>query len=146
MIAGLAALVLLGQSPWIRPRLNKASLLDKRTPVGAADFIEQQGLTGHIFHPQIFGDYLIWRLWPRQKSFIDGRVHLFDLEFIRESNMVLRDSHWQEVLQHWDIQYVLLSKSSEDDDELKAIEAIRNSSRWKNRYEDGVSVLFEAIH
>jgi len=146
VIAGLAVVILVTQSPWISPRLNKTSLLDKNTPIGAMDFMEKQGLTGHTFHPQIFGDYLIWRLWPTQKSFIDGRVHLFDLEFIRESNILLRDSHWEEVLKRWDIQYLLLSKASDDDDQLTAIEQVRRSSRWTRRYEDKVSILFERVH
>jgi hypothetical protein len=146
VIATLAMLVLVAQSPWIRPTLNKASLLDKKTPVGAADFIEQHGLSGHIFHAQIFGDYLIWRLWPKQKSFLDGRVHLFGLEFIRQYTGLLRDSHWEEILQRWDIRYMLLSKSPEEEDELKTIEVIRKSSRWTKLYEDDVSILFETAH
>jgi len=145
VIACVALIALIGQSPWIKPALARTSLLDPQTPVGAANFIEQSELTGRIFHPQIYGDYLIWRLWPKQKSFFDGRVHLFDVEFVRQNIMLLHDSHWEDLLARWDIQYILLSKGPGDNTNLKVIESARNSSRWKKLYEDDVSILFEKL-
>src|SRR5262249_5001072 len=82
-------------SPWVDPHLgNQAfgnTLWETSTPVGAMDFIQQQGLQGNIFHPQIYGDYLIWRLWPQQRTFIDGRVHLFDDSVIRDYRLAFHD-------------------------------------------------------
>src|SRR5262245_47678145 len=135
-IAILAVLVIVARSPWIRGAQDNTALLDAHTPVGAATFIAGRNLTGRIFHPQIFGDYLIWRLWPAQRSFVDGRVHVFDLEFIRQNSILLRDSHWEDLLRRWDIQYMLLSKSPDDEDNPKAIEVARNSPHWRKLYED----------
>src|SRR5262249_16835830 len=63
LLASLAVLVLVLQTPWVRPAAYKTSLIQYGTPIGAMDYIEQHRLNGNIFHPQIFGDYLIWRLW-----------------------------------------------------------------------------------
>src|SRR5437667_241695 len=142
-IAAVAVAVLIAQSPWVRPRLYKVPLWDRQTPVAAAEFIHGHALTGNIFHPQIFGDYLIWRLWPEQKSFFDGRVHLYGLEFIRQYSRLLSDSHWEDLLARWNIKYLLFHKSSDDNDNLKAIQAARASSRWRQIYEDDISVLYE---
>lgn len=142
VLASLALLLLVTQSPWVRPNLHKTSLLDKQTPVGAMEFIHQRHLSGNIFHPQIFGDYLIWRLWPEQKSFFDGRVHLFGLDFVRQYGLLLSDSRWEDRLAQWNIRYLLFYKGG-DEESLKAIETARNSGRWKHLYEDDISVLFE---
>jgi hypothetical protein len=143
VLVSVGVLIVFIQSPWIRPELKKTSLMDAGTPVGAVNFIEQHHLAGHIYHPQIFGDYLIWRLWPQQKSFIDGRVHLFSEDFCQETLGLLQDSNWENVLNRWDIQYLLLNKVSADDATLKAIASSRNSSRWTKLYEDDISILFQ---
>jgi hypothetical protein len=44
-----------------------------RYPAGAADFLLAHHITGHIFNTYEYGGYLIWRLWPAQQVFIDGR-------------------------------------------------------------------------
>ena len=42
-------------------------------PTGAAAFIESHHLTGRMFNSYEDGGYLIWRLWPAQRVFIDAR-------------------------------------------------------------------------
>ena len=42
-------------------------------PAGAADFLLQHHVTGPIFNTYEYGGYLIWRLWPAERVFIDGR-------------------------------------------------------------------------
>ncbi len=44
-----------------------------RYPAGAADFLLAHHVTGPIFNTYEYGGYLIWRLWPEQRVFIDGR-------------------------------------------------------------------------
>lgn len=144
-IAAVAVAVLIAQSPWVRPKLYKVPLWDRQTPVAAAEFIHEHGLTGNIFHPQIFGDYLIWRLWPQQKSFFDGRVHLFGLDFVRQYGLLLYDSHWEDRLARWNIKYMLLRTAPDDEEVLKVIASARTSGRWKQLYEDDISVLFEKV-
>ena len=43
-------------------------------PVGAADFLLENHIRGPLFNTWEDGGYLIWRLWPEQKVFIDGRA------------------------------------------------------------------------
>ena len=145
VIAVFAVGVLIAQSPWIRPTLYKVPLWDKQTPVGAAAYIHQRGLAGNIFHAQMFGDYLIWRLWPQQRSFIDGRVHLFGLDFVKEYQLLLYACRWEDVLSRWNIKYLLLHNTSDDEEARKLIESARTSGLWKQVYEDDVTVLFEKV-
>jgi len=144
-IAVLMLTIVVLVSPWVYPHLgNKLfgnTLWEANTPVGAIDYIQQHNLQGNIFHPQIYGDYLIWRLWPQQRSFIDGRVHLFPTSVIRDYRLVFFDSHWEERLTHYDTKYLLLGKPEEETHMM--MDTARESPNWRVLYEDDLSVLFE---
>jgi hypothetical protein len=43
-------------------------------PAGAADFLLSHGVRSRLFNTYEDGGYLMWRLWPREKVFIDGRA------------------------------------------------------------------------
>ena len=43
-------------------------------PAGAADFLLAHHITQPIFNTYEYGGYLIWRLWPQERVFIDGRA------------------------------------------------------------------------
>jgi hypothetical protein len=45
-----------------------------RFPAGAVDFLLAHHIEGPIFNSYEYGGYLIWRLWPQRKVFIDGRA------------------------------------------------------------------------
>jgi hypothetical protein len=42
-------------------------------PAGAADYLLANHVPGPLFNTYEYGGYLIWRLWPGYKVFIDGR-------------------------------------------------------------------------
>ncbi len=43
-------------------------------PAGAAEFLLANHAGARLFNTYEYGGYLIWRLWPRQRVFIDGRA------------------------------------------------------------------------
>lgn len=43
-------------------------------PVGAANYLLQNHITGRLFNTWEDGGYLIWSAWPQQRVFIDGRA------------------------------------------------------------------------
>jgi hypothetical protein len=46
---------------------------DWMLPSAAADFLQAQHITGRIMNTYENGGYLVWRLWPSQKDFLDPR-------------------------------------------------------------------------
>jgi hypothetical protein len=42
-------------------------------PAGAADYLLEHHVTAPVFNTYEQGGYLIWRLWPQERVFIDGR-------------------------------------------------------------------------
>ena len=43
-------------------------------PTGAADFLRAHSISQPMFNTYEYGGYLIWRLWPLQRTFVDGRA------------------------------------------------------------------------
>jgi hypothetical protein len=43
-------------------------------PKGAADFLAEHHITQPMFNTYEYGGYLIWRAWPGERTFIDGRA------------------------------------------------------------------------
>ena len=135
--------VVIGSSPWVYPTLKQKPLWEPSTPAQAVDFIESESLEGNFFHPQIFGDFFIWRLWPSHRSFIDGRVHLFDGDFVRDYFAVFDDPAWELRLRPYDIRYLFLSRKDPGDRGL--YDRATSSPEWELLYDDGIAAVFEHI-
>jgi hypothetical protein len=43
-------------------------------PSGASDFLRSHAISSPMFNTYEYGGYLIWRLWPLERVFIDGRA------------------------------------------------------------------------
>jgi tetratricopeptide (TPR) repeat protein len=72
------------------PGLGVASQL---LPEAAAAFMERYHLDGRVFNSYHFGSYLMWRRWPANQVFIDGRYDaiLFDERILEEYLQAHRD-------------------------------------------------------
>lgn len=49
----------------------------------AVDFIQENKISGKMFNNFDIGSYLIWRLYPSQKVFIDGRPEAYPADFLQ---------------------------------------------------------------
>ena len=43
-------------------------------PSGATDFLRAHAISKPMFNTYEYGGYLIWRLWPEERTFVDGRA------------------------------------------------------------------------
>ena len=43
-------------------------------PAGAVEFLRAHAISKPMFNTYEYGGYLIWRLWPQQRTFVDGRA------------------------------------------------------------------------
>lgn len=142
-IAAAALIIVVMQSPWVQSRYFHNSLLEPKTPVGVMDFIEQHSLQGNIAHPQIYGDYFIWRLWPKQRSFFDGRVHLFGKSFFLDYQNIFNGSNWEALCVKYGIRYILINKDDATGAQNDLINSARSSPTWSPIYEDSICIFFK---
>ena len=68
-------------------------------PEGAARFLLEHRIAEPIFNTYEYGGYLIWRLWPQQKVFIDGRA--LNETVYRDYQRALSTGERRQVLEHY---------------------------------------------
>lgn len=74
-----------------------------RFPVAAIDAFERWDRGGHVYNPDQFGGYLIWRFYPERRALTDGRNELYHA-FIREYARARLDGRrWKALLDRYAI-------------------------------------------
>ena len=108
-----------------------------RLPVQAVSFIARNELPGELFNSYNWGGYLIWRLYPGYRVFIDGRTDLYDDAFIqRYLQVIWVRKGWREVLADYGVNTVLVER----DGILASF--LGNTSGWVPVYIDDVAAVF----
>jgi len=113
-------------------------------PARAVAFLQTHP-SGRIFNHYDWGGYLIWRLYPATPVFIDGRADLYGEELLdRFAATYQFKGDWQQTLQRWSINTVLVPADS-------ALAAgLRSSPGWTVTYEDAQAIVLtaapQAIH
>jgi hypothetical protein len=90
--------------------LPKSIVNEETLPVKAADFIERENIQGPMFNLYNEGGYLIWRLWPKQRVFMDGRSEVYGGEPLRDILTIVNLRYgWQNLVdEKYKINYFIL--------------------------------------
>ncbi|MBL4821299.1 MAG: hypothetical protein JKY98_09985 [Gammaproteobacteria bacterium] len=87
--------------------------LNEVVPAKATDFILAEGISGRMFNTYKFGGYLIHRLYPQEKVFIDGRADMYGDEFIADyAGIYFGQPGWKELFESYNIDYVICSNNA----------------------------------
>jgi hypothetical protein len=114
-----------------------ASYEAQKFPAGAVDFIEKQEAVGPIFNDYNWGGYLIWKLYPGRRVFIDGRADVYGDGFIFEYLRTYDGGRgWRDTLDHFEIQTVLIQPNS------ALTTLLREDKGWHKVFEDEQAVVF----
>jgi hypothetical protein len=120
----------------LSPRFNPS-----RFPVAAADFIlrtKPEGqIQGQMYSSDQFGGYLIYRLYPQFKVFVDGRSDFYRQGAVLDDydKIATVKPQWSELLDKYDIQWMTLRS-----DEPLALIALA-SGRWQSVYKDSLAQI-----
>lgn len=73
--------------------------VDERVlPVGAVNFITREHVSGPFFNLE-HGGYLIWKLWPKEKVFLDGRNEVYKGSPTKEYISIARqEGDWENII------------------------------------------------
>ena len=71
-LAGVVAIVALLGREATAGRVFQLRAAEWKFPVTAARFLQENQVERRMFNSYEFGGYLLWSLWPRQRTFIDG--------------------------------------------------------------------------
>jgi len=109
----------------------------ERLPVGAVDWIESNRPAGLMFNSYNWGGYLIWRLWPDYKVYVDGRTDLYDDAFLRDYLKAAdAQTDFEAILERDDVNWVIVEAGSA----LGA--ALSREANWTNDYRDEMAVIY----
>jgi hypothetical protein len=95
--------------------------------------------SGRIFTNDEWGDYLIYRLYPGHKVFVDGRSDFYGDDFEEKYIDVLNVKYdWEKILGGFGVDTILLPTNT------PLTGALKESSRWHVVYDDGIAVVFRS--
>lgn len=121
------------------PERFRAGYHPKLYPVEAIDKLGRDNLAGKLFSTDEWSDYLIYRLYPATKVFMDGRLDLYGAKFLEEySDLWNGKADWEKMFNKHGIRTVLLPR------ETLLAATLKASPNWSKVYEDRVAVLFRA--
>jgi len=92
-----------------------------------------------IFTFDQWGDYLIYRLYPQTKVFMDGRSDYYGSAFNQKYLDVITVNYgWESTLTRFGVDTVLMPPGS------PLAGALKESARWRVVYDDGIAVVFRS--
>jgi hypothetical protein len=118
------------------PKRFRAEFDPKAYPAGAVETLRGDA-AAHIFTYDQWGDYLIYRLYPSTKVFVDGRSDFYGDDFEKKTLEVLNVNYgWDRTLSKFGVDTILLPPS------MPLTGALKESSQWRVVYDDGIALVF----
>jgi hypothetical protein len=138
-VAGFAAVAALLYAP-APPRGFRPEFDPNTYPAVALQKVEFTA-GSRVFTNDEWGDYLIYRLYPNMRVFVDGRSDFYGRAFEEKYLDVVNVKHnWESILTGYGIDTVLLPAGA------SLAGALKESSRWRVVYDDGVTLVFRPGH
>ncbi|MFH0891012.1 MAG: hypothetical protein V1856_03195, partial [Candidatus Liptonbacteria bacterium] len=112
-------------------------------PAYAADFIEQNEIKGPFFNLYNEGGYLIWRFWPKESVFIDGRSEVYALPVLQELYVIYHSGPgWEKIVdEKYGINYFILSYRGASERIIDLVRALIGRN-WPMVYWDDAVLIF----
>jgi hypothetical protein len=106
-------------------------------PVRAVDELQKRNLTSHVFSSDDWSGYIIYRLYPRVRVFLDGRSDYYGPQLGEEfADLMSGKPGWEAHLEKYGVETLLLPTTS------SLTIAVKGSNRWRPIYDDGVAIIF----
>ena len=140
-LAGALGLALVAAAIWAPhpPKKFRAEFDPGFYPAGAVAALRADQ-SARIFTNDEWGDYLIWSLYPANRVFVDGRIDFYGDDFEQKyvDAMNARNG-WETTMARFGVDTILLPPDA------PLAGALRESSRWRVAYDDGVALVFRPV-
>lgn len=116
---------------------NQSTVEAQRFPTAAVEFMRVHQPPQPVYNEYHWGGYLIWKLYPDYRVFIDGRADVYGDAFFEEFMAThAGESHWQDSLNKYGVRTVLVKP----DAALASL--LRQAPGWQKIFEDSQAVIF----
>jgi len=147
--AAAALLVLAALPPIARGDAFQFRASDWKYPGGAADFLLAHHVTAPMFNTYEFGGYLIWRLWPQERVFIDGRALnesvYQDYQRMAFNADASNGKSGEDLLKQYGIEVIVMDGFEYTSGQVYLLPAALSDPRqteWKLVYQDAQAVVY----
>ena len=116
-------------------------------PAGAAqgvEFVRQNNIKGPVFNNFDIGSFLIWKLYPEQKVFVDGRPEAYSTEFFRNIYKPMQEDPkmWKYYSEKYGINYIFFAHTDITPWARQFLLNISQDPNWLPIYKDGSVIIF----
>jgi hypothetical protein len=147
LVTGALALVFLftGDESQGLQRLRRGEWVGDAFPVAATDFISASGLRGNMYNFFNWGGYLIWRLAPERKVFVDGRglnpsIH-WESSVINIGFEGAGQNNWKTILDRYGVGYAVIPVMYQGQ-RLQLFDRMHRDRDWIAVFGDGNVAVF----
>jgi len=133
----MVVIALVGVMSIYRPVTAKRALNENLFPVAAVEWIDGHDLRGNMYNPYHWGGYLIHRLYPRHKVFIDGRADMYREEIFADW-LTIRETRegWEEVAGSYKVQWGIVQPG------VPLAAVVQDKGNWAAVYRDPQAIVF----
>jgi hypothetical protein len=104
-------------------------------PVEAVSWLEQNPQTGNMFNYFPWGGYLLYRLWPSERVFIDGQTDFYGEALTRDyASAISADPQWIDVFSKYQITWAIIPPDLPLSGEL-------DDAGWETLYKDQTAII-----
>lgn len=142
----LTASILILILPVFIYKINKNDLYNSNIyniypPKEAVAFMMHNGLPQNFYNPYEWGGYLIWKLYPKYKVFIDGRATmLFPDKIYKDAFLIRKGISYKKLLNEYNVSMVLSNLSPDYPQGLN--KKLSSDPLWEEIYKDDKSIIF----
>ena len=112
----------------------------KQFPAKALKLFQNPKSAVHVFTSDLWGGYMIYRLFPQTKVFIDGRSDMYGEAFSKKYSILINAQYgWEKTLASYGVDTVLLPVDA------PLTGALKESQRWRPAYDDGFAIVFRSV-
>jgi hypothetical protein len=115
---------------------------DREFPAAATAVLAKAQDANPLLNHYNWGGYFIWKLYPRDKVYIDGRADLYGDSFMDDFSGVyhLTESSWRATLERWNIRTVVLPPDA------PLVGALQNQPDWTTTFADRQAVILTKVY
>jgi len=120
-----------------RAAVRQPAVEAERYPAAAVEFLRAHSEAGPVFNAYGWGGYLIWKLHPERRVYIDGRADVYGDQFVEDYLKAEGgEPGWREPLERHGVRTVMIAP----DAALASL--LREDESWEKVFEDRRSVVF----
>lgn len=111
---------------------------------GGIDFIRKNHVAGPVFNNFDVGSFLIWKLYPEQKVFVDGRPEAYSPEFFEKiyKPMQADPALWKKYSEQYGINYIFFDHHDITPWAQSFLQNITKNPQWVPVYLDASVITF----